>query len=121
MMQNTLSRTGFVPDFSPSFTQTSVITYKKNKTWLSCTDHQFFFTRLAAAHLSISKSLRFFDFFRVIFQFRILRLSANTHVERRFECFGFVPEKIQNQVNKQNSLNTHQHVNRGIYGMRSCR
>lgn len=113
MMKNALSCTGFVPDFSPSFVQTSVITYKKNKTWLSCTDHQSFFTRLAESHLSISKSLSFFDFSELFFQFRILRLSANTHVERRFECFGFVPEKFQTLVNKQNSFNTYQHVNRG--------
>lgn len=71
-----------------------------------CTDHQLFFSSLLIACLTVLKSLGFFRFSELIFQFRFSRLNANTRVERRFECFGFVPEKIRTSLSKQILIKT---------------
>lgn len=106
MMRKVLSCTGFVPDLLTSFSQASVIICKKNKSGPSCTDHQLFFSSLLIACLTVLKSLGFFRFSELIFQFRFSRLNANTRVERRFECFGFVPEKIRTSLSKQILIKT---------------
>lgn len=106
MMHKCQSCFGFVPDFSIGFIQTSAITRFNLNSCPSCTDHQLFFSSLLIACLTVLKSLGFFRFSELIFQFRFSRLNANTRVERRFECFGFVPEKIRTSLSKQILIKT---------------
>jgi hypothetical protein len=103
-MRNALSCFGFVSDFSFIFTQDAVITRKKQKHSSSCTDHQLFFTSLAEAYLTVLNSLGFFHFSEPKIKNTYSRLNANTHVERRFECFGNVSGEFRLLAIKQKSI-----------------
>lgn len=87
-MNNALSRFGFVSDLIVNLCQISRINQQIENTFWSCTDHHLNLSTYQNQHLSILKSLSFFDFVLKFKQNTLMRLNASTSIYVCLGCFG---------------------------------